>query len=312
MKKFVIALLVLSMLFSAAPVLAASVGSASDPLISLQYVNSTFIPDVVNAGKEKINSSLNAVYNKAVSGASSVTTEGTVDVLAAFYNTSVSLSSGSTFIPHNAGSTVTIRRGTVIDASVGSPVVTGKTLTPGHRYICCENTSATFTMAVNSTCAVSGVFTMNRGCYSNTYTRQVTPAFKRVVVTRQKLIFNGETLNLEVYNIDDENYFKMRDVAFLLMDTPYEISLDFNTHFKSIYAEKGGTYVPNGSEMKTGVDKSSQCVPSSWDVMVDGVYFSCKEYNIGGNNFFRIRDLAKAFGFGVEYDAKTNTGILTA
>lgn len=312
MKKAVIFLLVLVMLFSAAPVLAATAGSASDPLISVQYITSTYIPSVVNAGKENITKALQAVYDKAVSSGVSGSSSGKTDILAAFSNTSVSLTTGSTFIPNKSGCAVTIRRGTVVDATVGSTVTTGKSLTVGHRYICCENTNATFSMPANSTCAVSGVYTKNSGCYSYTYERQETPSFKKVVLTRQTLLFNKEKVNLEVYNIDGDNYFKLRDVAFLLMDTKYEVSLDFNTYFRSIYAKCGGTYVPNGDEMLTGTDMSSKCVVSNWDIIVDGTYVPCKVYNIGGNNFFRIRDLGSAFGFGVDYDAKQNAVVLTA
>ena len=74
----------------------------------------------------------------------------------------------------------------------------------------------------------------------------------------------------------------------------------------------GGSYVPNGDEMLSGVDYSSSCRASQWLLIIDGVYHSCSVYNIGGNNFFRLRDLGNALGFGVDYDAATNSAVITA
>ena len=33
-------------------------------------------------------------------------------------------------------------------------------------------------------------------------------------------------------------------------------------------------------------------------------------YNIGGNNYFKLRDLGDALGFTVDYDADSNTAIV--
>ena len=71
-------------------------------------------------------------------------------------------------------------------------------------------------------------------------------------------------------------------------------------------------YNSNGDEMRTGVDNSSSCRASQWLLMVDGMYHGCSVYNIGGNNFFRLRDLGNALGFGVDYDAATNSAVITA
>ncbi len=46
---------------------------------------------------------------------------------------------------------------------------------------------------------------------------------------------------------------------------------------------------------------------SSQPIYVDGQRISMTAYNIGGNNFVKLRDIGRAVGFGVTYDAATNS-----
>ena len=47
--------------------------------------------------------------------------------------------------------------------------------------------------------------------------------------------------------------------------------------------------------------------PSSQPIYVDGLRVSMTAYNIGGNNYVRLRDIGRAVDFGVTYDAATNS-----
>ena len=63
----------------------------------------------------------------------------------------------------------------------------------------------------------------------------------------------------------------------------------------------------------TGEDKSSTCVPSNQSVLINGVKADLTAYNLGGNNFFRLRDLGSALNFTVDYDDAIRTvKIITA
>ncbi|MBR3554975.1 MAG: hypothetical protein IKN89_03610 [Oscillospiraceae bacterium] len=60
-----------------------------------------------------------------------------------------------------------------------------------------------------------------------------------------------------------------------------------------------------------GEDKASTAVPSSQTIMIDGrIRTDLSVFNIGGNNFFKLRDLGEALGFSVDYDARTNTAVV--
>ena len=46
-------------------------------------------------------------------------------------------------------------------------------------------------------------------------------------------------------------------------------------------------------------------------VYLDGRPLNLTAYSIGGNNYFKLRDLGDALGFGVDWNADTMTMILT-
>ncbi len=123
----------------------------------------------------------------------------------------------------------------------------------------------------------------------------------------QKFTVDGQSVSAEIYNIGGNNYFKLRDVAMLLKDTDARFSVDFDAESGNISAKSSGTYTPVGGELETGTDKSSTCTAGTQPLMIDGASVQVSAYNLGGNNFFKLRDLGDAFGFYVAYDSETNT-----
>jgi len=132
------------------------------------------------------------------------------------------------------------------------------------------------------------------------------PAFTSARLSPQSVIVNGETVAMEVYNIDGSNYFKLRDVAMLLSGTESGFSVDYDAEARVMLTETGEDYVPVGGELAAGEDKSAATVASEWTLSVDGAAVDCNIYNIGGNNFFKLRDLGTAYGFAVDYSAELN------
>ena len=137
------------------------------------------------------------------------------------------------------------------------------------------------------------------------------PAF-RAVLSPQKLTVNGVEVDCEKYNIDGSNYFKLRDIAWLLRDSAARFSVVWDAASGTVSITSGRTYTPDGSEMAAdGADKSGSAVESSQTILVNGRTVSnLSVYNIGGNNFFKLRDLAGLLGFGVNYIAETDTAAI--
>ncbi|MCI8537053.1 MAG: hypothetical protein HFF18_00095 [Oscillospiraceae bacterium] len=51
-------------------------------------------------------------------------------------------------------------------------------------------------------------------------------------------------------------------------------------------------------------------VPTASVVLVNGVNTAFDACNIGGNNYFKLRDLGSAFSFGVDWDGAANTVLI--
>ena len=134
-----------------------------------------------------------------------------------------------------------------------------------------------------------------------------------VVKSPQKLAVNGATKATEIYNIDNTNYFKLRDLAALLNGTPYQFNVDFNSATNTIVVRTRTPYTTaNGYELQTGVDNSSKAVVSAQSLEIDGVRVNLTAFNIGGTNFFGLRALEPYIGYTVDYDSATNTATITS
>lgn len=134
------------------------------------------------------------------------------------------------------------------------------------------------------------------------------------VLSTQGLSVNGQTVNCEKYNIDGSNYFKLRDIAFLLNGTASQFSVGWDASTQTISIVRGQIYVPNGTELDlSGGDKSATAKPSQQTIQINGQPVSgLSVYNVGGNNYFKLRDLGDALGFSVGYNETTRTATVAS
>ena len=128
----------------------------------------------------------------------------------------------------------------------------------------------------------------------------------------QGLTVDGKTVACEKYNIDGRNYFMLRDLAALLNGTPSQFNVAYDAERNAVVVTKGEAYTPDGTELHAGVDNSASTVASPQTVYIDGEQAELTAYNIGGHNFFQLRELGKTLGFYVHYDAATNTASVDA
>ena len=130
------------------------------------------------------------------------------------------------------------------------------------------------------------------------------------VPSAQNFQVDGKTVKTEIYNIDGNNYFKLRDIAMLLKGTQSGFSVDYDAGTGMISISGGSDYAPVGGELETGVDRSASCVASPQKLLVNGKDTQLKAYNIGGNNFFKLRDLGDLLSFYVGYREDTKTAVV--
>ncbi len=126
--------------------------------------------------------------------------------------------------------------------------------------------------------------------------------------SKQHLTINGKTANqLEVYNIDGHNYFKLRDIARLANNTKSTFSVSWNDKKKLISLKKGESYQAVGNELQAGNGKDKYGVKSTASVEINGKSVQLNAYTIENQNYFEIRPLAEALSFIVNWNDASKT-----
>lgn len=119
---------------------------------------------------------------------------------------------------------------------------------------------------------------------------------------------NGKTVtNPQAYLINKYNYFKLRDVAYLLRDSTAEFEVSWEKSTNVITLTTGKNYTAVGGELNTKALSSATGHTTSAAVKVDGKTVVFDGYIINGNNYYKIADMASALGFTADYDTKSRT-----
>ncbi|MGE5544562.1 MAG: hypothetical protein ACM3UW_06260, partial [Bacillota bacterium] len=124
-----------------------------------------------------------------------------------------------------------------------------------------------------------------------------------------KILINGKAMTLEAYNIKGNNYFKLRDIAMAINGTAkqFEVGWDGAENVIRLTTNKAYT-TPVGGELSvsaTSILKTA--VTTGSRVYLDGREIQLAAFNIGGYNYFKLRDIAKALDFSVTWDEKAGT-----
>jgi len=128
------------------------------------------------------------------------------------------------------------------------------------------------------------------------------------VPTKSSVLVNGSSTAFEAYNINGSNYFKLRDIAMVLSSCAKRFAVDWDSANSSIALSSGAAYKAVGGEMTvSGSASDTEAVFSSFKVYLNGRLISLTAYNIGGFNYFKLRDLGSALDFGVGWSAATST-----
>ncbi len=127
------------------------------------------------------------------------------------------------------------------------------------------------------------------------------------MVSNQAVTLDGEEVTIAHYNVNGNNYFKLRDLACILNGSAYQYNVDYDSASRTVLIATGESYAAQATDMQIGEDRSDTCVLSNQPVSVNGETVSVKAFNIGGENYVQLRDLAGYVGYGVDYDAAART-----
>jgi hypothetical protein len=121
------------------------------------------------------------------------------------------------------------------------------------------------------------------------------------------VMLDGELRQFDAYNIDNEYFFKLRDLAYILDGTDYGFEVGYDSGTKTILLESGRPYTPNGTEMKQGDGLPKGVKPSENGISVDGTPQDVPVYTIGSNTIISINDLTDMFVIGLDWNPASRT-----
>jgi hypothetical protein len=158
-------------------------------------------------------------------------------------------------------------------------------------------------------------------CYTGSYAQQyaisnsipytlLTPPTLTAAPTTSTVVVNGKTVAFDAYHISDNNYFKLRDLAYILSGSEKQFEVTWDGAAQTIHLTSGRQYTIVGGEMEgKGTGTKTPTVTTS-KVMLDGKEVSLTAYHIEGNNYFKLRDIGELFDFEVDWDGANQTIII--
>lgn len=126
------------------------------------------------------------------------------------------------------------------------------------------------------------------------------------------LSINGREYELAGYNVNNSNYYKIRDIAMLMSTTSARFNVEWDPTLNGISILTGERYEIIGGELENSPQSSLEISETSSPIYIDGVLSEVEAYTINGSTYFKIRDIANAAGFEVEWNNETQTIIITA
>ena len=133
------------------------------------------------------------------------------------------------------------------------------------------------------------------------------PRTLKAVPTASAVLVNGGKTAFDAYNIDGANYFKLRDLAYVLRGTAKQFEIAWDAPTKTIALVPGQAYTAAGGEMSGAGSGTKNAVPTAARILLDGTAVAFTAYNIDGNNYFKLRDIGQALNFGVDWDSASRT-----
>lgn len=112
---------------------------------------------------------------------------------------------------------------------------------------------------------------------------------------------NGIKKQFQAFLIQNNNYVMLRDLAYYLNGTQAQFEVSYDEASKAIRIFSNRIYTTQGYEDTVKADRNKPYKDTTSKIFIDGKEVALKGYNIEGSNYFKLRDLASALNFDVDY-----------
>lgn len=120
--------------------------------------------------------------------------------------------------------------------------------------------------------------------------------------TKSRVFVNGAEVSFCAYNVKSNNYFKLRDIAYVLSGTPKQFEVSWDGSANTINLFSGEAYTEVGGEMSGTTSTKRSANLTSSRIFLDGEEINLTAYKIANNNYFKLRDLGKALDIFIGWD----------
>ena len=127
------------------------------------------------------------------------------------------------------------------------------------------------------------------------------------VPTTSTVLVNGNNIKFDSYNINGNNYFKLRDLAYVLNTTEKQFSIGYNEVLNTVSLTSRQPYIAVGGEMEIGDGDIVQTEPTSSTILKNGEVVQLQAYLIDDSNYFKLRDIGELLDFSVEWNGEENS-----
>lgn len=124
-------------------------------------------------------------------------------------------------------------------------------------------------------------------------------------LSQNTILVDGEAKSVSAYMIQGNNYFKLRDFAALVNGTEKQFQVEWDNASQAIRMTSEMPYTMVGGELSNSNIQSQKAYEATSAIYLNGEQIAFTGYSIAGNNYFKLRDMAKRFNIGVEYDNQT-------
>lgn len=160
-----------------------------------------------------------------------------------------------------------------------------------------------FKKLISSLLAASMLATFASAASGNTQTAEPSP---------HAIYVDGTKANVAAYEINDNNYFKLRDIAAIVNGSEKQFEVSWNNDAQRIDLTSDKAYTIVGGELGAIGSASKQAETSTAVVYKDNTKMDYTGYNIDDNNYYKLRDVCESFNIGIKWDgANQRVDILT-
>lgn len=146
---------------------------------------------------------------------------------------------------------------------------------------------------------------------SETVSESVMAASLTAYPATMTVMLDGKQVKPVGYNINGNNYYKLRDIALILNGTTAQFGVSWDKSTRSMNLTPGSSYEAVGGELGAIPTKNATAQTCNETVLSNGIKASLTAYNVDGYNYFKLVDLGDALGFDVGYESQTRTVVIT-